>query len=406
MGLRGIGLVGRFALSFFLIKYLGTTQTGQFGLIVGIAGTLPALYGLGMNYFLSREIIKADIEDSFAHIRDKFLMMICLLALTFAGALIVNLFHPLDALGNIYLAGIVIFMEVLCFDMHLMLISLRKPMLANVLVLVRSASWVFPFIGLSLLYPNLRTLNTLLLFWLTALVLNFAALWLFTRDWPWLSVLKRGVDFKWMKTTIKSGVLVYLSDLGLVVYSYFDRFFLAAMLGLAATGVYTFYWTMANALLVLIAAALLQTSLPPLVDAFAESEQAWRKKFRTTFIKAMIAGLAMTGFMYAAFIFVLPFLDNPELGHHPYIFPLMLAATVVRVGADMTHYGLYSRQKDKTLAIINISGIAVNMLLTISLVSGIGLLGVALSMLGTSSYLLLSRGYFLYRSSAAQPLPA
>ena len=137
MGLRGIGLVGRFALSFYLVKFLSLTETGQFGLIVGV---LPALFGFGMNYFLSREIIGVDIHDAFARIRDKMVVMVTLLGVTLLGALGVNAVHPVDVLGNLWLAGLIIVLEVIAFDLHIVLISLRKPLLANFLLIVRSAA--------------------------------------------------------------------------------------------------------------------------------------------------------------------------------------------------------------------------------------------------------------------------
>lgn len=404
MGLRGIGLVGRFALSFYLVKFLSLTETGQFGLIVGVAGVLPALFGFGMNYFLSREIIGVDIHDAFARIRDKMIVMATLLGITLLGALGVNAIHPVDVLGNLWLAGLIIVLEVIAFDLHIVLISLRKPLLANFLLIVRSAAWVFPFIATSFFWPQYRNLDTLLVFWLGSLVTSFAILWLCTRGWPWLDTLSRKVDSRWISHTIKAAGLVYLSDLGLVVYSYFDRFFIAGHLGLAATGVYTFYWTMANALLVLITAAVVQVSLPGLVDGYKAGEAAWRRKFGTMLVKALAGSLAMAVVMYGAVSFLLPYIGNPELARHPLIFPLMLVAIVVKIVADMTHYGLYSRKKDRTLALVNISGIFVNLVLTIALVSLMGLIGVALSMLGTAAYLLASRGWFLYRD-VAHPRP-
>lgn len=401
MGLRGLGLVGRFALSFYLIKFLGLIPTGQFGLIVGVAGVLPALFGFGMNYYLGREIIGMDIEDAFARIRDKAAVISTLLAVSLFGALIVNLFHPLTMLGNIYLAGLIIFLEVIALDLHFALISLRKPLLANFLLFVRSAAWVFPFIGLTYFLPEYRNLDTLLAFWLGSLVLAFTLLWVLTRDWPWRKVMRRPIDAGWIGGTVKVAGLVYLSDLGLVVYSYFDRFFIAGKLGLEATGVYTFFWTMANALLVLITAAVVQVSLPGLVDAFKAGEAAWRKQFKRMLVKALILSAAMAGFLFAGVTLLVPHLGNPELLNHPFIFPLMLISIVIKIVADMTHYGLYSRHKDKTLALINITGIAVNTGLTITLVSLFGLIGAAVSMLGTAFFLLFTRGGFLYRDSAA-----
>ena len=404
MGLRGLGLVGRFALSFYLVKFLSLSETGQFGLIVGVAGVLPALFGFGMNYFLSREIIGVDIAEAIARVRDKMVVIGSLLVLTFLGALGVNLVHPINVLGSLWLAGVIIMLEVIAFDLHIVLISLRRPLLANFLLIVRSAVWVFPFIGISYFWPQYRNLDTLLVSWLTSLALCFLMLWAFTRTWPWLQVFRGHIDTRWVRKTIRAAHLVYVSDLGLVIYSYFDRFFIAGKLGLAATGVYTFYWTMANALLVLITAAVVQVSLPGLIDGIKAGEMAWRRKFRQMLAKALIGSTAMAGFMYCAVTLLLPHIGNPGLARHPLIFPLMLVAIVIKIGADMTHYGLYSRSKDRTLALVNISGIFINLTLTVSLVSVLGLVGVAFSMLGTALYLVTARGFFLYRDvSAAHP---
>jgi len=177
MGLRGLGLVGRFALSFYLVKFLSLTETGQFGLIVGVAGVLPALFGFGMNYFLSREIIGVEIADAITRIRDKMVVMASLLIITFGGALVFNVFHPVNLLGSLWLSGLIIILEVIAFDLHIVLISLRKPLLANFLLIIRSAAWVFPFIGITYFYPALRTLNTLLVFFVIVVdVMLFCAL--------------------------------------------------------------------------------------------------------------------------------------------------------------------------------------------------------------------------------------
>jgi len=401
MGLRGMGLVGRFALSFYLVKFLTLTETGQFGLIVGVAGVLPALFGFGMNYFLSREIIGIEIANAIARIRDKMVVMAGLLVVTFVSALIVNYYYPIKLLGDLWLAGIIIMLEVIAFDLHVVLISLRKPLLANFLLIIRSAAWVFPFIAITYYYPRLRTLDTLLLFWLLALFLCFLLLALFTRHWPWRRGLRARIDTAWISRTIGAAHLIYISDLGLVIYSYFDRFFIAGKLGLAATGVYTFYWTMANALLVLITAAVVQVSLPGLVDGIKIGEAEWRKRFRQMLLKAAGGSLTMAALMYFGVGFLLPHIGNSGLARHPLIFPLMLAAIVIKIGADMTHYGLYSRSRDRTLALVNISGILVNLALTVTMVSLFGLIGVAFSMLGTAVYLLVSRGFFLSRDMAA-----
>lgn len=416
MGLRGIGLVGRFVLSFYLIKFLPLEVTGQFGLVTGVVGVLPAVLGLGINFYMLREIISIDIREALLRVRDKLIMMSFLATIIFLCSLVYNLIHPINIIKNIYLVGAVVILEILAFDIHYVLISLRKPLLANFLLVVRSSAWVFPFIALTYFCPQYRNLETLLAFWLGSLVSAYTLLWMMTRQWPWGDMLGRGVDFKWLLGTVKVAVLIYLSDIGIVAFSFFDRFFVAARLGLESTAVYTFYWTMANALLVLMTAAVTQVSLPALVDAFNTGEENWKKRISVMLCKAAIGSVVVAAAMYAGVSFLLPYLGNANLSHYPLIFPLMLAAIAIRIVADMVNYGLYSRNRDKTLALINIAGIGVNVSLTVVMVSLFGLIGVTFSMLGTALFLLGTRAYFLSRdvarvarlkaAEAAQVLPS
>ena len=71
IGLRGLGLVSRFALMIYIAKYLDLDFVGAFGLVYGALAILPVFLGFGLNYRLNREIVELPIEDAGRRMRDR-----------------------------------------------------------------------------------------------------------------------------------------------------------------------------------------------------------------------------------------------------------------------------------------------------------------------------------------------
>src|SRR6202012_2051594 len=126
------------------------------------------------------------------------------------------------------------------------------PVLANSIIFIRTAAWVFPFSALCLFIPGLRQFNVMLVFWVGGLAGSMILLSWRLRRWPWREILSRPFAVQRLVGHFRKAWLIYCSDLGLVSLQYVDRFVVNALLGLSVTGVYTFYWSLANAAQVLV----------------------------------------------------------------------------------------------------------------------------------------------------------
>jgi O-antigen/teichoic acid export membrane protein len=379
MAIRGFSFVARFALSLYIARYLGLSDIGRFGIILGAVGFMPSLLGLGLNYFLSRDIIDVAPFIAGCAIRDRLaitLVMCCGVSLAWLAARRCGYFGDVPAI-----AVLITILEVFALDIHMSLIGLRQAIRAGALICVRTSSWVFFFIGISYTYPQLRHLDFALSLWLVALCLNYLLTFMYFSQFPLKKILTTKVDITHVMTNIKNGNLIYASDISIAGAMYADRFVINHCEGLVVTGIYIFFWSIANAAQVLISSSISQVALPRLVSAYKNhGVAAWRKALVSEATKVVIAGLCLSIFAFIGIKFLAPYIHHDGLFRNLSLFLLMLVASIIRMVSDIVNYGLYSRGQDRAFALTNIAGFAISPFLTFILLTEIGLIGVGLSM--------------------------
>jgi O-antigen/teichoic acid export membrane protein len=394
IAIRGFSFLARFALALYIARYLGLSDIGRFGIILGVVGFMPSLLGLGLNYFLSREIIDAPLVLAGRAIRDRLavtLFMCSALALTWSAARLFGYFGDISALTLV-----ITILEVFALDIHMSLIGLRQAILAGVLICVRTSSWVLFFIGVSYIYPQFRHLGFALSLWLAALAVNYGLTVLYFSRFPWKQILRVNVDITHVTANIRNGWMIYASDISIAGAMYADRFVINHCEGLVVTGVYIFFWSIANAAQVLISSSISQVALPRLVSAYKkQGAAAWRKALLSEAAKVVVAGVCLSLIAFFGIKFLLPFIHRDGLAGNLGLFFIMLVASTIRMVSDIINYGLYSRGQDKAFAVTNIFGFLIAPCLTFVLLEAFGLSGVGLSMLIVAISLFCLRMNFL-----------
>jgi O-antigen/teichoic acid export membrane protein len=409
MAMRAAILVGRFGLTLYIARYIGLRAVGEYGLVQGLSGAMPAFIGLGLNYFVSREIIGASKEKSGRLIRDRIVVTMLMLVL----ALPVE-FEFASKFGEdrllVYLLPIIVAGECIAFDFHMSLIGLRMLARANFLAFVRSASWTFPVVAIGLALPTYRALDVVLGGWCIGLALNFFILAILFKDWPLRSIFSSPIDFAWLISTIKNGMLIYLNDVGIVGQVFADRYLVAFFLGIGATGLYTLFWSVGNSAYTLVYTSLVQMSLPELVTVRAtRGEQGWYLAFKKELVKSGAVALGVGAVVAVTAIAGAPFVHLNQFRTGMWIFLGILFGAVLKLVSDIFNYGLYSRRLDKSLAYINLFGMVLSLTLSTVGIAVMGLAGVAFSALGTPAILFCLRRSILfadYRKSVSPPAEA
>ncbi len=389
MGMRGLGLVGRFGLSLYLAKYLSLSDVGLFGLITGITSMLPAMIGWGLNYFLNREIVEKPRVFSGKMVRDRLVVTLLSLAVVLVPATpVVLAWHALPNPAWVVIVLCIIVFECLAVDMHFALISVGLPLAANMLLFIRSAAWIFPVAVLGVLVPEFRTLGPVLASWLVGLLANFAALFWVLRAWPLKTIMATEIDRTWLRKTLRNGWLIYLTDVSICGTALLDRYVVDHFLGLRLTGIYTLYWSVANGIYVLVGAGVTQIVFPKLVAADNKGDrQEAQRLIRQTLFRIISAGGALSIIAALSFPPVLELIGRKEITVYAPVFWVMLAGICIRLTADTVAMDLVSRHLDRQWAIINILGVALAFTFSTAGIKAMGLMGAALAGIATYSLL-------------------
>lgn len=401
-GLRGLSLSGRFVLTLFIAKYMDIRSVGDFGLISGATVIGPAILGLGFNFYLNREIAGTPPEFHVRLIRDR--LAISVISATSAALAVMLLcipFAPQIPWLTRILFGLIFIMEVAAFDLHMSLVTLDRPVLANLLQFTRSALWVFPYTAGAVVFPSWRTMDSLLVAWLIGLVLNLGTTYIGLRDWPWAQVAAHRFDGRWFSDRIRRTWLVYLGDIALITIQQLDRVAVAAVLGMTATGIYVFYNSFANAVQLLTAAAVLQMTLPGLlVQAKHGDGLAWRRILWQGAARSAAVSISLSAAAFPIIGILVTYLDRQELNDNLWLFLAMLISIPLRCVAELLGSGLYTVNQDRAFVWSNIFGAVASTSLITSASAVWGMTGTGCAVIASGLVFLLLRLYLLVRGYA------
>ena len=266
LGTRGAGTAIKLALSLYMVRYLGLAEVGFYGLLVGAATAMPGLLGLGLTAWIVRKLVNLPGAQAIP-------LMFTRLSLSLAIQLVVQpLAWLLDvAFGEpipLHLApaiAAILLLESLASEVSAMLTACRHVRLAEFLLFIRSGLWPVPVMVYGLLDPAARTIEVLLFGWIAGLALTWliiAAQLLPRQRWRHIRL-----QWRWLRDGVRESVPLYLHDVNLALGLYLDRFLISLYLGLEMTGVYTFFWSVANMVHSLTIFGMLVPQIATLVDA-------------------------------------------------------------------------------------------------------------------------------------------
>jgi len=390
MALRVGSMSAKFLLALYTARFLGLADLGIYGLITGAATMVPWALGLGATDWTLRQIATMSRADAAAAGATRVALTLALHLIGQPLAWLLNL-----ALGApipwhiVFAGGAILLLEHVACDASDLLLGRGRAMFGNVLLFVRAGLWPFVVIGWGLINPAARTLDVLLIGWIGGLSLAWIALALFLiAEQRWRLIALRP---RWMAHGVRSSLPLYIKDLAGSLNLYLDRFLISAFLGLELTGVYTLFWSFANVVQNLAIGSVMQPQLPVLIQRASDGAEAFRALERRLQIEV---GAWTVLLMVGALIgipLLLPYLDRPLLLAHLPVFWLVMAATVMRIGADSYGFVLLALHRDAAIALISVAGVLASAVLNLVLVPTLGVNGAALAFLITASGLFATR---------------
>ncbi len=406
MALRGSTLFLRFALSFYIVSQLGLASAGVYGLAIGAIGIVPATVGWGLNYFVSREVVGHTPATAAPLIRDR---LIITFASLLAGTLIavpVLVWQTGEITQTQVLILILLWLETVALDIYMPMIGLELALFANVLVFVRSALWIPIVVAIGFAVPALKTLDMIFIGWILSHLLALGMLFVYLRRWPMKAGLREEKKLSVLVNRARRAWYIYFSDLGIVGLGYADRFILNALLGLVATGIYSFYFSITNALQTLISTAVVQLALPRMVRAFRGGDPVeWQAELRRQMIKTLTFAAVFSVGIFLATELIFHFAPAGRFPVFRMLLAIMLLAATIRSGSDLLNVSITSMGRDRMYAVNNVAGVIVAIAFGTGFMYFFGLIGAGLSAAATASTLFIVRLLYLRHVLAKMKQP-
>ena len=391
IGLRGASAAGKFALSLYLLSFVGLSELGVYGLLVAAATATPAILGFGLSDWTTRQCVGLPTDEAISLAGTR-------LAFTVAVHAIVQ---PVFWLANAYLGGpvpthfavpvaLILVLEQLGVDAHGPLVARRHVMLSSVILFIRSGAWPIAIIAVGCVYPPARSLTWVLVAWvagLTVMMLVLSGLALQRGRWRMLRLRP-----DWLRGALRRCWPFYLSDIGAVSSLYADRFIISFFAGLELTGIYVFFWSAANVVHSVTLYGTFHPRVPLLIEAANAGDTATLRKRLFQFQSMTVVwALLMFGFLWVGVQLFMQMGERPELDGHMALFALIIIAVMMRIIADSYHFVLYALSRDRTIAAVNLGIAVVSAVLNALLVATAGLTGAAIAAIVTATGLLATR---------------
>lgn len=381
MALRGLTLVSKFFLLVYLAKALAPEQLGVYGLFTVTISYALYLLGLDFYTYAHREMLSLPhtawsgiIRNQFVFYGVIYLIVLPLLLLIFlAGCL------PWQLIGWFYL---ILTFEHLSQELYRLLVVCGKVTLANVSLFLRSGAWAYVVLALFRLKPELHGLNVIWAGWTIgvamSIVISIIAVLKVIGPAPERTV----IDWRWMRRGVNVATQFLVGTLALRGLFTFDRYFVDLYVGKSVVGVYSFYMSIANAVLSFADAGVISRLYPRIVAAY----RAGRYTEYHQHMKKLAFGIVLlySTFSVGLFVTIKPVLHY--IGREIYLeqvtilWGLLAAMWAYSLGL-VPHYALYARGADRAVFVASVLSLLIFIVTAIYLTPVWGGMGMAVSVL-------------------------
>ncbi len=372
MSLRVANLAAKFALVLFITKYLGLEDVGRYALVQTLSGFLPALFSLGLSFYLAREAVTIPLEQATRNLWQQWQVATLLYLFTAGAAVMAAPPWMLFAVGIAWLTQ-------LNDEGMQLLINKERPIIASAMQFLRDAGWAIAYMAAAFLTPALRSMEMILWFWLVGQGLGIAWYLLATRAWPWWAALTL-VDGAFLRQTLPLSWKFWVFKVADAGSASVDKWLITALLGLEMTGIYALFSRVGQSLRALVISGVFPLHRAKLIAAYAAGRLSEHKTLTGRVVResALFSGgiIAVT---IPLFWYGLPYLGRPELAAYFWLLLLTLGAYFLRLLADCLTNSIYTARKDNQFTYSFMVVFVLGLTLNASLIPMMGLLGAVIS---------------------------
>lgn len=394
LSVRGLTIVSRFVLLFYLGKFFSSDDLGAYGIFYTTTSMTLLTLGLDFYTFSNREVLYVEDKFKLSVLRNQLVFYVFTYSLFLFPLLLVFTYQIISFKYIVYFYLILVF-EHLSQEFYRLFTILSFPILANWLLFLRNGLWVIVLIAcFSIFRIEDYSLSYVFMGWLIgsglSVIIGFYTVFKLYGSHP-----LQPIDWKWYIQGIKTSSLYFLSTISLILIEHMNRYLIKYWCGLSKVGVFTFYSQISNAMNVVIFTLFIMVIYPKLVEAANLKDMKHFMLLKAELQKKVVLYSIVIGLVLALGIFpMLSFINKPEYYQDIFTFYLLIAATVFLNLSLVQHYALYALKKDRLLLYSSLLAALTSVVSNLLLIKGLSILGAAFSLLLSCLVLVLAKSYF------------
>ena len=358
VGLRGLTLLSKFLLIFFLAKFLAASEVGLYGLIS--AGIGYGIYVLGCEFynFANRELIGSERSAWLRLIRDQ-AVLYALLYLFFLPVLVGVFWQGWLPWAFFSWFLVLLVLEHVAQEANRILVAMSQQLLASLVLFLRSGLWCLVVVGLMWGSQEARILEVTLAAWvagcLAACALAFHSFSRMDR-----SELHLPIDWAWIRRGVVAALPLLVASLAIRGIYTFDRYWVEHVASLNVLGAYVLYIGMATAILSFLDAGVVVFFFPKLVQAAKQQQLAvFEKVMGELAINVGLVVLILSFCCWVSSFWIVQWLGQPVYKENVELLYWLLVATSLYGFSTVPHLGLYAYGKDRQILYAQLCGLLV-----------------------------------------------
>lgn len=348
LGMRGLTLVAKFLLIFFLARYLEPDALGLYGLLVAVIGYSIYLLGLDFYTYTTRELLKHDRAHWGGMLKSQGILTLVLYCTVLPLLLLVFVSGKLPWwVAGWFFALLII--EHLNQELSRLLIAVSDPLFASATLFLRQGAWILLVVPAMYVDSDMRSLVVVLVAWTIG-----GSMALSLGGWRLVSMRMGGwflpVNWLWIWKGIRIALPLLVATLAIRALFTIDRYWLESLAGLDVLGAYVLFISIATAMGAFLEAGVFVFAYPGLIASFQKEQPAhFKKGMRKLFMQTICL---VIGFCILALLLIEPlvdWLDRPLYREHVEVFPWVLLAMALYNLSMIPHYALYAQRLDRVV---------------------------------------------------------
>ncbi|HDU8507398.1 oligosaccharide flippase family protein [Acinetobacter baumannii] len=349
LGLRGLTVLFKASLIFYIAKELNTSDMAIYGVFAAIITYFMYFVGLDFYTYYTREIADIDPKEWFKYIKNTSYLFSVMYLLAIPLLYLIIYFKILE-LKFIFIFIFILFAEHINQEICRLLIMKQSVLLSSFLTFVRSAAWA-PII-LLLMYLNIvnKNIENILYAWAVA---DFTCLimgvYIIAKiiDFPFE---KSKVDFYWIKKGIIICIPFLIGTLAIRGVSTFDKIWLQKYFSQEFLASYSFFSSFSTVVFTIVDALVLSYTYPNLIRLFKNKNNSlYNKEIKRMLISVSGISAISCFIMYFATLIFLNIMKLNQYLNDINIFVIMLVGVFLNCIGMIPHYILYSQGVDKSI---------------------------------------------------------